>query len=231
MDALESLRLRCDPRLDSVTAWKNSIKILHEGGRAKLLGPLTGAFDIVGATDGKRAGVNNGAVYPADPIGDSLKDVASLIRYNVGVKVATVDMGTWDMHANMGTVGSGWLHDNVTNLAKALAAFAQDLGPDLNRVTLITLSEFGRRVTENGSGGVDHGYGNAVLVLGGAINGGKVYGQWPGLTEDKLIDGDLAVTTDYRAILAEVLAKRMGVADFAKVFPGYQPSSLGLARV
>jgi uncharacterized protein (DUF1501 family) len=172
----------------------------------------------------------NGAKYPNSELGMALKDVATLVRLDVGLRVATVDKGEWDMHANMGTAQSGWLHDNAADLAASLAAFATDLGPDLKRVCVVTLSEFGRRVAENGSGGVDHGHGNAVLMLGGAVNGGKVYGKWPGLDEASLDEGNLAVTTDYRAVLGEVLSKRHGVADLGKVFPGYRPTSLGLVK-
>src|SRR5207244_3996098 len=110
-------------------------------------------------------------------------------------------------HVGLGTSDAGWMHNQLTELSTALAAFAKELGDDLNNVTLITLSEFGRRCEENGSQGLDHGHGNAVLVLGGGIKPG-VHGRWPGLAADKLVDGDLAGTTDYRSIVSEVLKKR-----------------------
>jgi uncharacterized protein (DUF1501 family) len=138
----------------------------------------------------------------------------------VGLQVAAVDYGDWDMHAGMGRVGGGWMVDHLTELSGALAAFATDLGPRLADVTLVTLTEFGRRVEENGSGGTDHGHGQAVLLLGGGVRGGQVHGQWPGLAPGALVDGDLAATTEYRTILAEILEKRCGAGSVASIFPG-----------
>ncbi|MEU4162788.1 DUF1501 domain-containing protein [Actinoplanes sp. NPDC026670] len=172
----------------------------------------------------------NGAVYPGTDLGNALRDVARLIKSETGLMTATVDSGDWDMHENLGSAVAGKrMFDQLKALATALAAFAADLGPDgLRRVTLITISEFGRRVGQNGSGGLDHGYGNAMFVLGGSVKGGKVYGQWPGLTTAQLRDGDLAVTTDYRAVIGEILRARCGVGDLASVFPGVTASSLGI---
>jgi uncharacterized protein (DUF1501 family) len=117
-------------------------------------------------------------------------------------------------------------------VASALAAFATDLGPLLNKVTLVTMSEFGRRAAENGSGGVDHGHGNDVLLLGGGIVGGKVHGTWPGLAAENLDHGDLAGTTDYRHILGELLVRRADgrASALTEAFPGHRPTSLGLTR-
>ncbi|MEU8657528.1 DUF1501 domain-containing protein [Actinoplanes philippinensis] len=172
----------------------------------------------------------NGAVYPGTDLGAALRDVARLIKSGSGLMTATVDSGDWDMHENLGPAVAGRrMFDQLKALATALAAFAADLGPDgLRRVTLITISEFGRRVTQNGSGGLDHGYGNAMFVLGGNVKGGKVYGQWPGLTTAQLRDGDLAVTTDYRAVIGEILRARCGVGDLSSVFPGVTASALGI---
>jgi uncharacterized protein (DUF1501 family) len=150
-----------------------------------------------------------------------------LIKAEVGLTTATVDVGDWDMHENLNRRMPGQLAD----LAAALAAFATDLGPDgLDRVTLVTISEFGRRVAENGSAGLDHGYGNAMFLLGGHVNGGKVHGRWPGLAPAKLVGGDLAVTTDYRSVIGDALRTRCGMTDTAAVFPGVRPASLGLFR-
>ncbi|MEU4424163.1 DUF1501 domain-containing protein [Actinoplanes sp. NPDC024001] len=172
----------------------------------------------------------NGAAYPNTELGAALRDVARLIKSGTGLMSATVDSGDWDMHENLGPATPGRrMFDQLKALATALAAFAADLGPDgLRRVTLVTVSEFGRRVTQNGSGGLDHGYGNAMFVLGGNVKGGKVYGRWPGLTTAQLRDGDLAVTTDYRAVIGEILRARCGVGDLAGVFPGVAASSLGI---
>lgn len=225
-----NVRLKTPKNLSSISAWQDSLKTLHTGARPALLEPMSSALNVVKTLDGATATPKNGAKYPQSELGMALRDVATLIRMDVGVRVATVDMGDWDMHANMGKPESGWLHENVTDLAGSLAAFATDLGTDLDRVNLVTLSEFGRRVEENGSGGADHGHGNAVLLLGGGLNGGKVYGRWPGLEAAALREGDLAVTTDYRSILAEVLAKRLAVKDLGKVFPGHRPTPLGLIK-
>ncbi|BCJ54328.1 hypothetical protein Asp14428_58030 [Actinoplanes sp. NBRC 14428] len=174
----------------------------------------------------------NGAAYPDTELGRALSDVARLVKSDVGLMSACVDSGDWDMHENLGTAVPGKrMYEHLADLAAALAAFAADLGPaGLGRVTLVTLSEFGRRVGQNGSGGLDHGYGNAMFVLGGGVKGGKVYGRWPGLAKGKLVDGDLAVTTDYRAVIGEILRARCGVSDVAGVFPGVRPAALGLVR-
>jgi uncharacterized protein (DUF1501 family) len=146
------------------------------------------------------------------------------------LQVATVDYGDWDMHEGMGGPDDGWMHDHLTELSRSLAAFAADLGPRMNGVTLVTLTEFGRRVEENGSGGTDHGYGQLVLLLGGGVVGGKVHGTWPGLAEANLVDGDLAATTDYRAVLAEVLEKRCAAGSVSQIFPGLGSARPGVVR-
>jgi uncharacterized protein (DUF1501 family) len=168
----------------------------------------------------------NGAVYPDTDLGRSLQDVARLIKQDVGLEVASVDYGDWDMHAGMGDVDGGWLVDHLTELGGALAAFATDLGTAMDGVTVVTLTEFGRRIEENGSGGTDHGYGQVVFLLGGGVQGGAVHSVWPGLDDDDLVDGDLAATTDYRSILAEILEDRCGASsgDVRSVFPDLDPS-------
>ena len=123
------------------------------------------------------------------------------------------------------------MHDKLTEVAQALAAFAEDLGPRLADTTLVTMSEFGRRVRQNGSGGTDHGHGNLVMLLGGGTVGGRVHGSWRGLSDDVLADGDLPGTTDYRTVLAEVLEKRCGTGGVSTdVFPGLSSTRLGLVR-
>jgi uncharacterized protein (DUF1501 family) len=176
------------------------------------------------------AGYTPGVTYPSTDLGNALKDTARLVKANVGLRTATLDCGDWDMHEDLGAAVSGKrYYDNLNALASALAAFAADLGPDgMRRVTLVTVSEFGRRAAQNGSGGLDHGYGNAMLLLGGNVKGGKVYGRWPGLAASQLVDGDLAVTTDYRAVIAEVLRVRCGLTGASAVFPGVPSATLGL---
>jgi uncharacterized protein (DUF1501 family) len=173
----------------------------------------------------------NGAVYPATPLGNALRDVARLVKAGVGLTAAAVDSGDWDMHEGLGTAVKGQrMYDNLYATSQALAAFAADLGPGgMAAVTLVTVSEFGRRVQENGSRGVDHGHGNAMLLMGGGIRGGKVYGAWPSLAPGALVDGDLAATTDYRAVIGEILQQRCGFGALTDVFPAVAPSSFGLA--
>jgi uncharacterized protein (DUF1501 family) len=169
------------------------------------------------------------ALYPDTPLAKSLKEVARLVKAKAGLRAATVDVGEWDMHSGLGASDKGWMFDQLSALSKALVAFVTDLGDRMADVTLVTLSEFGRRVGENGSGGLDHGHGNACLVLGGGVAGGKVYGRWPGLAADQLDDGDLAGTTDYRTILAEILEKR-GKLSSAQVFPDLGTERLGMLK-
>jgi uncharacterized protein (DUF1501 family) len=173
----------------------------------------------------------NGAAYPhrvpggpyqGSDLSKALMDVARLIKAQVGLQIVCLDYDDWDMHADLGTVGSGRFHDRLSEWAACIAAFLTDLGPaGMDHVTMVTLSEFGRRVEENGDRGVDHGHGNVMLMFGGGVAGGEVHGTWPGLAPDKLDDGDLAGTTDYRDVLAEVLTERcrQSVADLPKVFP------------
>jgi uncharacterized protein (DUF1501 family) len=168
--------------------------------------------------------------YPADALGFELRQVAEVARARVGLQVACVNAGGWDTHEGMGSAASGYFHDQASRLAQALAAFVHDLGPLLATTTIVTVSEFGRRVAQNGSGGVDHGHGSAWLVIGGGIRGGKVYGRWPGLGAKQLEDGDLRVTTDYRDVLGELAQRRLGVSSTRAVFPDHRPQPLGLAR-
>jgi uncharacterized protein (DUF1501 family) len=134
------------------------------------------------------------------------------------------------MHAGMGSVDGGWMRDHLTELTAALVAFATDLGSRLSDVTLVTLTEFGRRIEENGSGGTDHGHGQTVFLLGGGVVGGMVHGSWPGLAPGSLVDGDLQATTDYRTLLAEILEKRCRAAAGAEVFPGIGSGRLGVVN-
>jgi uncharacterized protein (DUF1501 family) len=212
-----------------------SLRGLYAGAPALVAAPAQAADAALSATATLRtAGAYlpaNGAVYPATPLGTALRDVARLIKSNVGLMTAAVDSGDWDMHEGLGTAVTGQrMYDNLAATATALAAFAADLGPTgMNAVTLVTVSEFGRRVQENGSRGVDHGHGNAMLLMGGGLRGGKVYGTWPGLSPAKLVAGDLAATTDYRSVIGEILQQRCGFGSLADVFPDVSPTSFGLA--
>jgi uncharacterized protein (DUF1501 family) len=211
-----------------------ALRRLYAGAPDVLAAPATAAQSALTATAGVRGTAYtpaNGAVYPATPLGAALRDIARLIKANVGLTAAAVDSGDWDMHEGLGTAVKGQrMYDNLHATATALAAFAADLGPaGMANVTLVTVSEFGRRVQENGSRGVDHGHGNAMLLLGGGVRGGRVYGRWPGLAPAALVAGDLAAVTDYRAVIGEILQKRCGFGALDEVFPSVTPSSFGLA--
>jgi uncharacterized protein (DUF1501 family) len=174
----------------------------------------------------------NGANYGNGGFGKSLQQIAQLIKANVGVEVAFADIGGWDTHVNEvgGQPTNGQLANNLTQFGQALAAFYQDLGDRMEEVTLVTMSEFGRTVKENGDRGTDHGHANVMFVLGGDVRGGKIYGDWPGLQEEQLYDGrDLALTTDFRDVLSELVARHLGNSNLRSVFPGYDnPEFRGL---
>ncbi len=175
-------------------------------------------------------GVTYPRAWPAQDLSDALKDTAHLIRANVGTEVISIDYGSWDMHSNYGRNGSGEMHSMVGGFAAELDAFMRDLGELRSRVTVVTISEFGRRVEENGNQGLDHGWGNMMLVAGGGVKGGQYYGSWPGLGAGKLVDGDLKVTTDYRNVLGEVVTSRFPDRSIGKVFPSLAYNPLGLMR-
>ena len=174
----------------------------------------------------------NGANYGNGGFGKSLQQIAQLIKANVGVEVAFADIGGWDTHVNEvgGQPTNGQLANNLAQFGQALAAFYQDLGDRMEDVTLVTMSEFGRTVKENGDRGTDHGHANVMFVLGGDVRGGKIYGDWPGLQEEQLYDGrDLALTTDFRDVLSELVARHLGNSNLRSVFPGYDnPKFRGL---
>lgn len=164
------------------------------------------------------------AKYPDTEFGLAMKQVAQISKAEVGLEIACVDIGGWDTHNAQGQL-EGELPDLLNEFSTGLAALYHDLGERAKRVTVVTMSEFGRRAQENGSGGTDHGHGNCMFVLGGGVNGGKVYGEWPGLSADKLYGpGDLAVTSDYRDVLAEVVEKRLKNTQLGEVFPDYTNS-------
>ena len=175
-----------------------------------------------------RIAASNGAQYPNGPLAASLKQIAQLIKSDVGLEVAFADVGGWDTHAAQGGA-QGQLANNLRNFSDAIAAFVRDLGSRMSEVVLVTMSEFGRTVRENANRGTDHGHATVMMALGGGVKGGKVYGKWPGLASEQLHERrDLAVTTDFRDVLAEVLAKQLAVTSLAKVFPNYSPKTLGI---
>ncbi|HEY2407814.1 MAG TPA: DUF1501 domain-containing protein [Polyangiaceae bacterium] len=196
---------------------------LGQGGRDALY-----ATRMLQALDPKSYQPKNGANYPDKY--KHLRDAAQLIKSNLDVQVVWLDAGGWDTHAGQGGA-DGSLGKKLEELGRALAAFRADLDADFGRVTLVTMTEFGRTVAENGTGGTDHGHGSLMMVMGGAVNGGQVAGRWPGLEpEQRFEERDLAVTTDYRDVLGEVSTHCLGVSNFTHTFPGYTPNFLGVVR-
>lgn len=170
----------------------------------------------------------NGAEYPNSPLAKRLRDIARLIRADIGLEIAATDCGGWDTHVSQGNA-QGQLAGRLKELGDSLAAFATDLGDQMADVCVVTMTEFGRTVRENGNRGTDHGTASAMMVLGGAVHGRRVLGNWRGLSEPNLYEGrDLAVGTDFRAVLAEVLASHLGISKLTPVFPGFDRSAAAL---
>jgi uncharacterized protein (DUF1501 family) len=167
-----------------------------------------------------------GANYPRGHFADSLKQLAQLIKANLGVQVAFADIGGWDHHVNEGNT-QGQLANVLREFSQSLAAFWTDLDDLAGETVVVTMSEFGRTARENGNRGTDHGHANVMFVMGGPVRGGRVYGRWPGLDQSQLYEGrDLAVTTDFRRVLGEAVLRHLGNTNLARVFPGFdnQPS-------
>jgi uncharacterized protein (DUF1501 family) len=189
---------------------------IHRSGRSAL-----NSMDTIQRIAGEEYKPNAG--YPESEFGGSLKSIARMIKSDLGVRAATVDLGGWDTHQYQGENGEGMFGDLLGNLSAGLAAFYNDLaatGHD-KRVTVVTMSEFGRRLVENENAGTDHGHASLMMVMGGNINGG-LHGAWPGLAHDQLFENeDLAITTDFRRVLSEIVMKRLGNPNIDKVFPNY----------
>jgi uncharacterized protein (DUF1501 family) len=163
----------------------------------------------------------SGVQYPRSPFGTSLRQVAQMIKANVGLEVAFVESNGWDHHVAEGGV-QGQLATRLSDLAQGLSAFYKDLENRMDEIVVLTMSEFGRTVRENGNRGTDHGHATSLFVLGGPVRGGKVYGQWPGLQPEQLFEGrDLALTTDFRSVFGEVILKHLGNPNLNTVFPSY----------
>ena len=178
------------------------------------------AIRMLRAADPARYKPTPGVNYPNTPFGNSMKQIAQLLKANLGVEAAFADVGGWDTHQNQGGA-NGQLANRLREFADGIAAFWRDIGDGAEQITLVTMSEFGRTARQNGTGGTDHGHANVMFVLGGSVRGGKVYGPWPGLSNDQLNEGrDLAVTTDFRNVLAEVASETLGTRRFEAIFPG-----------
>lgn len=195
--------------------------LLHRAGSRTL-----DALDIVSPLTGGGYQPANGAYYNDDDFGRQLKTVAQMIKLDAGLRVATVDFGGWDTHEYQNDRDGGYMAELLNSLASGLANFYLDLDSGYTeKLSVVVVSEFGRRLVQNESYGTDHGHGSVMFTLGGNVNGGQVFGNWPGLNNDQLYDhADLAVTTDYRQVLSELLAKRTGNANIESVFPSFAGS-------
>ena len=179
------------------------------------------AIDLLRKADPGQYPPEHGAEYPKSRLGQSLQQVGQLLKAKIGVEVLFVDCGGWDNHVNEGGA-QGQLSNLLRDLGQTLAAFHQDLGDRMENIVVVTMSEFGRTAKENGNRGTDHGHANCMFVMGGAVQGGRVYGKWPGLASQQLYEGrDLALTTDFRSVLGELLSRHSAVKDLHSVFPGF----------
>ncbi len=196
----------------------------EQGVRDVLYGTGRETFEAVKILKAANPGRNapaNGARYPSGRFGEHLRQIAQLIKADIGVQVAFADIGGWDTHAAQGNE-RGQLATRFREFAEALAALDRDLGDRMADVVVLTMSEFGRTVAENGNRGTDHGHATAMLVMGGPVRGGRVYGRWPGLDVSQLVDRrDLAVTTDFRDLFAEVAIRHLRVPSTSALFPGF----------
>jgi uncharacterized protein (DUF1501 family) len=201
------VRDRVTPAFQSLYEGDTSDPVIHAGREA------FDALSTIGSLPDAAAG------YPKGPLGKRLSQVAQLLKAGLGTRVVFVDCGGWDTHIQQ----AGRLPPLLGELGDGLAAFQADLGARMDDVLVLTMSEFGRMVAENGGGGTDHGHGTVMMALGGGVTGGRVLGKWPGLGTAQRFEGrDLAVTTDFRDLFAEAAGRHLGIADFSTVFPGYE---------
>ncbi len=179
------------------------------------------AIDMLRKIDATKYPPENGAEYPKSQIGQRLQQIGQMIKANIGAEALFLDGGGWDNHVNEGGA-QGQLANLLRDLGQSLTAFHQDMGDRMGHIVVVTMSEFGRTAKENGNRGTDHGHANCMFVMGGDVKGGRVYGKWPGLEEHQLNEGrDLALTTDFRSVVGEILVRHLGVTNLAAVFPGF----------
>jgi uncharacterized protein (DUF1501 family) len=199
--------------------------LIHGAGRE-----MFEAVRLLQSANPQRYQPEHGADYPRSQFGQRLREIAQLIKSGVGVEVAFADVGGWDTHVNQGGA-TGQLAARLSDFSRSIDAFVRDLGDRMDDVVILTMSEFGRMVRQNGNGGTDHGHAGAMFVVGTRVRGGTVHGSWPGLEREQLYEGrDLALTTDFRAVFSEVLEAHLGATTAPQVFPGYGGKSSGLFR-
>jgi uncharacterized protein (DUF1501 family) len=202
------------------------IEALYRTGNADVVhaagGEMFEAMKVLKAANPQQYTPQNGADYPKSAFGNHLRQIAQLIKADVGLEIAFADVGGWDTHVNQGGA-TGQLAGRLDDFSKSIGALVQDLGNRMADVTILTMSEFGRTAHQNGNGGTDHGHATAMFVIGGDVKGKKVHGRWPGLEPNQLNEGrDLALTTDFRSVFSEVAFKHLGAAKMDAVFPGYE---------
>jgi uncharacterized protein (DUF1501 family) len=187
------------------------------------------AVKMLRAANPRRYAAEHGAEYPRSPFGQSLRQIAQLIKADVGLEVAFADVGGWDTHVNQGGA-TGQLANRLGDFARSIAALVADLGDRMDDVAIVTMSEFGRMVRQNGNGGTDHGHAGAMFVIGGSVQGHRVHGRWPGLAREQLHEGrDLALTTDFRSVFSEIVVRHLGAPGATAVFPGFDgPAAMGV---
>lgn len=204
------------------------LEALYRTGSADLVhGTGTEMFDAVKmlrSANPQKYLPQNGADYPRSQFGQRLLQIAQLVKSNVGLEIAFADVGGWDTHVNQGST-TGQLAQRLNDFSQSIAALVTDLGDRMDDVVIMTMSEFGRMARENGNRGTDHGHAGALFVIGGHVKGGKVHGKWPGLEQEQLYEGrDLALTTDFRSVFAEVVSHHLGARALDRVFPGFAAS-------
>lgn len=204
------------------------LEALYRTGSADLVhGTGTEMFDAVKmlrSANPQKYAPQNGAEYPRSQFGSRLLQIAQLIKSNVGLEIAFADVGGWDTHVNQGS-STGQLAQRLDDFSRSIAALVTDLGDRMDDVVIMTMSEFGRMARENGNRGTDHGHAGALFVIGGRVKGGKVHGKWPGLEQEQLYEGrDLALTTDFRSVFAEVVSDHLGARALDRIFPGFAAS-------
>jgi uncharacterized protein (DUF1501 family) len=219
MNSLDEFTIRTNgsqaDRIESLYRTGNA-DVVHAAG-----GEMFEAMKILKSANPQQYIPQNNADYPKSPFGSHLRQIAQLIKADVGLEIAFADVGGWDTHVNQGGA-TGQLANRLDDFSKSIAALVQDLGNRMADVTILTMSEFGRTAHQNGNGGTDHGHATAMFVIGGDVKGKKVHGRWPGLEPEQLNEGrDLALTTDFRSVFSEVAFKHLGAAKMDAVFPGF----------
>jgi uncharacterized protein (DUF1501 family) len=227
IDDLRAFGVRARP--DAADKLTRAFEALYQGSATGLLATSAEesfeAIRMLKTANPSALAAEHGAEYPRGRLGQSLQQIAQLIKSDLGLEIAFADMSGWDTHVNQGS-DQGQLALRLAELGASLAAFATDLGERMRDVCVLTMSEFGRTVRENGTGGTDHGHGTAMLVLGGTVNGKRIAGRWPGLDIEARYEGrDVAVTTDFRDLFGEILTRHLGARDLSAVFPGYSSTA------